>query len=107
MTPALSLVIGRAVGTVVVTVEGALNLEGSALLARVLTDLIEGQGNLAVAVDLGTAIVDPVAVTVFADAAKRASERGARFILEKPPIETHEALRARGFGDLVEVLPRA
>ncbi len=65
--------------------------DGSELLARVLTDLIEGQGNLAVAVDLGEAIVDP------------ASERGSRYILEKPPIETHEALRARGYGDLVDV----
>ena len=105
-TPAVSLVVGRALGTVVVTVDGALNLEGSELLARVLTDLIEGQGNLAVAVDLGKAVVDPEAVTVFAEAAKRASKRGTKFILEKPPIETHEALQAGGYGDLVEVLPR-
>lgn len=105
-TPELSLVVGRALGTVVVTVDGALNLESSELLARVLSDLIEGQGNLAVAVDLGKAIVDPEAVTVFAEAAERASERGAKFILERPPIETHEALEARGLGDLVEVRPR-
>ena len=102
-TPELSLVVGRALGTVVVTVDGALNLESSELLARVLSDLIEGQGNLAVAVDLGKAIVEPEAVTVFAEAATRASERGAKFILERPPIETHEALDARGYSDLVEV----
>ena len=105
-TPAVSLVVGRALGTVVVTVDGALNLDSSELLARVLTDLIEGQGNLAVAVDLGKAIVDPEAVTVFAEAATRASKRGTRFILEKPPVETREALQAGGYGDLVEVLPR-
>jgi len=99
-------VVGRALGTVVVTVDGALNLESSELLARVLSDLIEGQGNLAVAVDVGKAIVDVEVVTVFAEAAKRASERGAKFILEKPSIETHEALEARGYGDLVEVRPR-
>ena len=98
--------VGRALGTVVVTVDGALNLESSELLARVLSDLIEGQGNLAVAVDLGKAIVDPEAVTVFAEAAERASERGATFILERPPIETHEALEDRGYGDLLEVRPR-
>lgn len=105
-TPAVSLAVGRAPGTVVVTVDGALDLEGSELLARVLTDLIEGQGNLAVAVDLGKAVVDPTAVRVFAEAATRASKRGTRFILEKPPVETHEALQAGGYGDLVEVLPR-
>lgn len=104
--PALSLVIGRALGSVVVTVDGELDVESSELLARVLSDLIEGQGNLAVAVDLGKAIVDPEAVTVFAEAAKRASERGAKFILAKPPIETYEALRAGGYADLVEVVPR-
>ena len=98
--------VGRALGTVVVTVDGALDLESSELLARVLSDLIEGQGNLAVAVDLGKAVVDSEAVTVFSEAAKRASERGAKFILEKPPIETHEALEAQGYGDLVEVRAR-
>lgn len=98
--------IGRALGTVVVTVDGELNVESSELLARVLSDLIEGQGNLAVAVDLGKAIVDPEAVTVFAEAAQRASRRGAKFILEKPPIETYVALRTGGYTNLVEVRPR-
>lgn len=93
-------------GTVVVTVDGALTLEGSQLLSRLLSDLIEGQGNLAVAVDLGRAIVDPEAVKVFVEAAKRASKQGTKFILEKPPMETCEALHAGGHGDLVEVLPR-
>lgn len=105
-TPTLSLVVGRALGTVVVTVDGVLNVDSSELLARVLGDLIEGQGNLAVAVDLGKAIVDPEAVTVFAEAAQRASRRGAKFILEKPPIEAHAALQARGYADLVEIRPR-
>ena len=104
--PALSVAVGRAVGTVVVTVNGVLNVDSSELLARVLDDLIEGQGNLAVAVDLGKAIVDPEAVTVFAEAAQRASRRGARFILEKPPSEAHAALQARGYIDLVEIRPR-
>ena len=105
-TPDLSLVVGRALGTVVVTVDGALNLEGSQLLARLLGDLIEGQGNLAVAVDLGTAIVEPEALTVFVDAAQRAHKRGTKFVLKQPPIETHEALQAGGYAGLVEILPR-
>jgi anti-anti-sigma regulatory factor len=105
-TPGLSLAVGRALGTVVVTVDGALNVDSSQFLARVLSDLIEGQGNLAVAVDLGKAVVDPEAVTVFAEAAQRASRRGAKFILERPPIEAHAALQAGGYTDLVEIRPR-
>ena len=84
---------------------GVLDIEGSELLARLLSDLIEGQGNLAVAVDRGKVIVDPEAVTVFVEAAKRGSGQGTKFILEKPSIETHGALQA-GYADLVEVLPR-
>ena len=106
VAPALSLAVGRALGTVVVTVDGVLNVDSSEFLAGVLSDLIEGQGNLAVAVDLGKAVVDPEAVTVFAEAAQRASRRGARFILEKPPIEAHAAMQARGYIDLIEIRPR-
>lgn len=105
-TSGLSLVVGRALGTVVVTVDGVLNVDSSEFLARVLGDLIEGQGNLAVAVDLGKAVVDPEAVMVFAEAAQRASRRGAKFILERPPVEAHAALQAAGYTDLVEIRPR-
>ena len=105
-TPALSLAVGRALGTVVVTVAGVLNVDSSEFPARVLGDLIEGQGNLAVAVDLGKALVDPGPVAVFAEAAQRASRRGAKFILERPPIEAPAVLHARGYTDLVEIRPR-
>jgi anti-anti-sigma regulatory factor len=105
-TPDLSLVVGRGLGTVVVTVDGDLNLAGSELLEGLLTDLIEGQGNSTVAVDLGRATVEPEAVTVLVDAARQARRRGTKFILKEPPAETHEALQSGEFADLVEVLPR-
>lgn len=90
----------------VVTVEGELNLAGCQLLENVLTDLIEGQGNLTVAVDLGKAIVEPDALMVFIDAARQARRLGTKFVLQEAPTDTHEALRSGGFADLVEVLPR-
>jgi anti-anti-sigma factor len=99
-------VVGRGLGTVVVTVEGELDLAGCQLLESVLTDLIEGQGNLTVAVDLSKAIVEPEALMVFVDAAHQARRVGTKFVLKEPPTETHEALRSGGFDDLVEVLPR-
>jgi anti-anti-sigma regulatory factor len=105
-TPDLSLVVGRALGTVVVTVDGRLDLPGCQLLERLLADLIEGQGNLAVAVDLVRAIVEPGALAVLVESARRAQLHGTKFILNQPPAGTHEALKAAGHADLVEVLPR-
>jgi anti-anti-sigma factor len=104
--PNLSLVVGRGLGTVVVTVEGELDVAGCRLLEGVLTDLIEGQGNLTVAVDLGKAMVEPEALIVFIDAARQARRRGTKFVLKEPPTETHDALESEGYGETIEVLPR-
>ena len=89
------------------TVEGELDLAGCRLLEGVLTDLIEGQGNLTVAVDLGNAVVEPVATVVFIEAARQARQLGSKFILKEPPTETQDALQAEGYGEQIEMLPRA
>jgi anti-anti-sigma regulatory factor len=104
--PNLDVVIGRGHGSVVVTVEGELDLAGCRLLEGVLTDLIEGQGNLTVAVDLGNAVVEPVAMVVFIEAARQARQLGTKFILKEPPAETQYALQAEGYGEQIEMLPR-
>jgi anti-anti-sigma factor len=104
--PNLALAVGRGHGSVVVTVEGELDVAGSRLLEGVLTDLIEGQGNLTVAVDLGNAIVEPLALVVFIEAARQARRLGTKFILKGPPSETHKALESEGYGEQIEMLPR-
>jgi anti-anti-sigma regulatory factor len=104
--PNLALVVGRGYGSVVVTVEGDLDFAGSQLLEGVLTDLIEGQGNLTVAVDLGKAVVEPVALVVFMEAARQARRLGTKFILKEAPSETHDALESEGYGEQIEMLPR-
>ena len=76
------------------------------MLEGLLTDLIDGQGNLAVAVDLGRATVEPAAQPVLIDAARRARRHCARFILKEPSDATREALRSVGLGYAVEVQPR-
>src|SRR5687768_9691404 len=50
--PGFWLAISRALGTVVVTVHGRLDGTASRQLDGVLTDLIDGQGNLDVVADL-------------------------------------------------------
>lgn len=105
--PGLSLVVGRALGTVVVTVRGRLDLAGCERLGSLLTDLIEGQGNLTVAVDLGRAIVDPEALTAFITAAGSHRRHGTRLILSEPPTDCHQALRRSAeLADVVEIVPR-
>jgi anti-anti-sigma factor len=102
----LSLAVGRALGTVVVTVDGTVGEEGRQLLEGVLTDLIEGQGNLTVAVDLRKATIDCAAVIVLGAAAERARGHGGTFIVKAPPADVHAALQATGLDRLMEVLPR-
>ena len=104
--PRLSLAVGRGLGTVVVTVDGEVDLAGCELLEAVLMDLIEGQGDLAVVVDLGEAAVEPEALMVFVAVAKHARRQGTKFLLKEPPTDTREALQTGGFGELMEVVPR-
>ena len=79
---ARSIVVRRARGRVVVTVHGELDQRGVAILEGVLSDLIEGQGNLNVALDLRDAHFGeqpaPVDLRVPAEQARR---RGAAFVV--------------------------
>src|SRR5437763_877240 len=66
----LSIVIGRFLGTVVVTLRGTLDTLAATRLAATLQDLIEGQGNLAIALDLrGLRQVAPSGLRVLSAAA--------------------------------------
>lgn len=92
-----SIVIGRYRGTVVVTVHGDLGPTRAAHLGLMLTDLIDGQGNLSLIVNLRDATAtDTASVSVFADAAERVSGHGGVITLSEPPDVLHEALRQRG-----------
>lgn len=95
-----SIAISRALGTVVVTVHGDLDPPGAKHLGSVLADLIYGQGNLDVVVDLHDASAAK-GLEVFAAAAKQASQRGAALSLCDPPTVFREALIQMGLGQLV------
>lgn len=85
------LAIGRALGTVVVTLHGDIVPAVVPTLRAVLADLIDGQGNLSVALDLrDVQRVDPVAMAVFAGAADSCRRRGGSLSL---CWETDDALR--------------
>lgn len=104
-SPNLSLVVGRTFGTVSVNIDGELDEDGCQLLELLLADLIVGQGNRTVAVDLAKATIAPGALAPFLAAAHWAARFSTRFVLQGVPSEAQEALRAGGLSDLMEVVP--
>lgn len=97
-----AVAVGRAMGTVVVTVRGDLDLPRSTFLAAVLSDLIDGQGNLAVLVDLRRlGRIDPGGLEMLAQKAKSLERRGGRLRLHEPRPPIRDALALAGLMGLV------
>jgi len=99
----LRLVVSRGLGAAVVTVHGELDDRGRELLGLMLSDLIEGQGNRTVAVDLAHASAGPATAEVLTAAGCAAGRLGVRFIVKAPPREVVEALASREWGELIEI----
>ncbi len=73
----LTVAISRTSTTVVVTVAGCLDAASARVLDGLLRDLIVGQGNLSLTVDLRDAsVVDPASLAVIRTAAQLAARRG-------------------------------
>ena len=99
-----SIVIRRHEGTVVVTVHGELDMVRAGHLGNILADIIDGQGNLSVVVDLHDATTtDPDSLLVFIEAAERARRRGGTMVLNEPHPTLGEALQLRGLDHFVGV----
>lgn len=97
-----SIVIGRQLGTVVVTVHGDLDVARAGHLGNILADIIDGQGNLSVVVDLHDATTsDADSLLVFTEAAERARRRGGTVLLNEPHPTLDEALQLRGLDHFV------
>lgn len=81
------VVVGRYKGTVMVTVHGELDPSKVVHLRRLLTDLIDDQGNVSVVVDLQDATPapdDPGGLRRFAEATKHAHGRHAVIVVDQP-----------------------
>jgi anti-anti-sigma factor len=98
----LAIAIGRSLGTVVVTLVGSLDTVAATRLAATLSDLIDGQGNLAVEVDLGALHrVAPSGVQVISAAAFDLERRGGRLSLRKARDDVLRALELAGLARFV------
>ncbi|MCA1675644.1 MAG: MEDS domain-containing protein [Actinobacteria bacterium] len=101
----LSLSVLRESDAVVVPVNGDLDLAGSARLGAVLADLIDGQGNRSVVVDLEhVTTIDPAVVGVFAAAATVAECHGGHLALRGSSQTVRDILEAAGLADAVTVV---
>ena len=103
--PDFSLRFRRVLTHVVVDVVGELDALTAPQLRRRLDDLIEEQGNLHVAVDLGaTTFVDSTGLTVLVDAAARLEAKGGTFTVLAPAPTTLRLLAVAGLLDRLDVV---
>jgi anti-sigma B factor antagonist len=94
-------------GVVVVTAHGPLDAANGAVLKSVLADLIEGQGNMNVVVDLhDVGWVDPSSLGVLVASAASAARRGGGLTLADPCETVAAELEASGLGPAVTVTHR-
>jgi anti-anti-sigma factor len=99
--PHFWLAITRALGTVVVTIHGRLDRTASRQLDGVLTDLIDGQGNLDVVADLwDVKAIEGDSLAVFESAVAGARSRGGRLRLARPPLGVRQLLESMGLTTL-------
>ena len=98
-SPGLSLAVGRAMGTVVVTLHGTVDAAAASVLECVLRDLIDEQGNLDVVVDLRRVVIsDPAGHAVLVQASAWADRHGGRLTLCRSPIRRRRGGGTAGLG---------
>lgn len=90
-----------------VSLQGSLDEPGAADLEAVLDDLIAGQGNLDVVVDLRhMTLPDQAVLAIFERARDEAHRRNGRLSLQYPSRGTYQSLRALGLTALVPTVCR-
>jgi anti-anti-sigma factor len=101
--------IGRVGATVVVTLQGVLDASATEWLERVLCDLVDGQGNQSVIVDLRSVErVEEAVLALLVAISGRAAGRGGRVALHgASPTVVEELDRVGPEGDLAIVHERS
>lgn len=96
-----SLVFRRALGKVIVHIHGALDGGTAHELHERLVDVIDGQGNLHLVLDLrAMTLIDSVGFSVLVDALKRMQKTGGQLVLSGATSAVADAF---GDADLQEV----
>lgn len=88
----VALSISRVSGKVVVVLDGVVDAETTGCLRPLIVDLVEGQGNLHVEIDLERASVDGTGVGLLAETSHESCRRGGVLIVRGAPSAVREAL---------------
>jgi anti-anti-sigma factor len=101
-----SLVFSRALGRVVVHVHGRLDVNTAPALRARLADVIDGQGNRQVVLDLRQMDgLDVAGLFVLTDALTRMEDYGGELLLSGPTASVEEQLRAVGLEKIFGITP--
>jgi anti-sigma B factor antagonist len=99
-----SLVVSRVFGSVVVSVAGDLDLHTAPQLRRLLAEVVEQPGNLAVVVDLsGVTFVDSAGLGVLLGAHKALRQRAGELTLSAPPRPVLQAIEASRLSEVFTI----
>lgn len=101
-----SLVFGRALGKVVVSVHGPVDARTAPELRDRLRDLIEGQGNRHVVLELrDMTLLDAAGLSVFVDAHKRMQRIAGEIVFSGPSTDVIRAFRSADLDKIFTVSP--
>lgn len=101
-----SLVVNRALGRVVVHVQGELDGRAAPALKERLADIVDGQGNRQVVLDLRRMTgIDFAGLLVLVDAVLGIRERGGELVLSGPRPGVSEQLEAAGLAEVAVITP--
>lgn len=105
-TSDFSLAFSRSCGRVVVDVFGSLDAGHAHELKDRLVDVIEGQGNRQLVLDLArTTLIDSTGLSVLVDALKRVQRNGGELVLSGPTRQVAGALADAGLDRFFTITP--
>lgn len=93
-----AVAIARAQATVVLTLVGVVDASGAEWLEHLLVDLVDGQGNRSIAVDLcHVEAVDGTVLALLVSVSDLVLRRGGRLVLRDPSVAVLEGLDRAGW----------
>jgi anti-anti-sigma factor len=101
-----SLVFSRALGKVIVHIQGPLDADTAPQLKARLVDVIDGQGNRHVVLDLReVSFIDAAGFSVLVNALKRMQKSGGELILSGPTSSVARSFDAAGLDTVFDITP--
>jgi len=106
VAPQFSLVFSRALGKVIAHVHGTLDAGSAQELQNRLIDVIDGQGNRSLIIDLAsTTFIDSAGFSVLFDAWRRMHDRGGEFVLSSPTNDVARVILASDLDSVLVITP--